>query len=129
LKNGKEKWMPIGAGRRSKKANGDERLAQQQTNRKSLPRDNPAQASSTTRSTSQALPGAARLSLLHTVIGCCGDVFFYIDGCELIKPKAVIRMHYGTNPWLVGTPAEFSKALGASAIKVLAIQPGEMLEF
>jgi L-ascorbate metabolism protein UlaG (beta-lactamase superfamily) len=48
---------------------------------------------------------------------------------DLIKPKAVIPMHYGTNPSLVGTPAEFSKALGASAIKVLAIQPGEMLEF
>ncbi len=48
---------------------------------------------------------------------------------DLIKPKAVIPMHYGTNPSLIGTPAEFSKALGASAIKVLAIQPGEMLEF
>jgi L-ascorbate metabolism protein UlaG (beta-lactamase superfamily) len=48
---------------------------------------------------------------------------------DLIKPKAVIPMHYGTNPSLVGTPAEFSKALGASAIKVLAISPGEILEF
>ena len=48
---------------------------------------------------------------------------------DLIKPKAVIPMHYGTNPSLVGTPAEFSKALGASAIKVLAISPGESLEF
>jgi L-ascorbate metabolism protein UlaG (beta-lactamase superfamily) len=48
---------------------------------------------------------------------------------DLIKPKAVIPMHYGTNPALAGTPAEFSKALGASAIKVLAIPPGEMLEF
>nr|WP_316640828.1 metal-dependent hydrolase [uncultured Roseateles sp.] len=48
---------------------------------------------------------------------------------ELIKPKAVIPMHYGTNPGLPGTPAEFSKALGASSIRVLAIQPGETVEF
>ena len=38
-------------------------------------------------------------------------------------------MHYGTNPALPGTPAELSKALGGSAIKVLAINPGETLEF
>jgi L-ascorbate metabolism protein UlaG (beta-lactamase superfamily) len=48
---------------------------------------------------------------------------------EFIKPKAVIPMHYGTNPLLPGTPAEFSAALGASPIKVLAIQPGESVEF
>jgi len=48
---------------------------------------------------------------------------------EFIKPKAVIPMHYGTNPALPGTPAEFIKALGPSSTKVLAIQPGEMVEF
>jgi L-ascorbate metabolism protein UlaG (beta-lactamase superfamily) len=49
---------------------------------------------------------------------------------ELIKAKAVVPMHYGTNPALVGTPAEMVKALGAnSGVKVLEIQPGDKLEF
>jgi L-ascorbate metabolism protein UlaG (beta-lactamase superfamily) len=48
---------------------------------------------------------------------------------DLIKARAVIPMHYGTNPGLPGTPAEFIKALGASPVKVLAIQPGETVEF
>jgi L-ascorbate metabolism protein UlaG (beta-lactamase superfamily) len=49
---------------------------------------------------------------------------------DLIKAKAVVPMHYGTNPALVGTPAEMVKALGAnSGVKVLEIQPGDKLEF
>lgn len=49
---------------------------------------------------------------------------------EFIKPKAVIPMHYLTNPALPGTPAEFTKALGSgSPVKVLAINPGETVEF
>jgi L-ascorbate metabolism protein UlaG (beta-lactamase superfamily) len=48
---------------------------------------------------------------------------------ELIKPKAVIPMHYGTNPGLPGTPAEYSAALGNAATKVIALQPGETAEF
>jgi len=48
---------------------------------------------------------------------------------EFIKPRNVIPMHYGTNPSLPGTPAEFTKALGSSSTRVLAIQPGETVEF
>jgi L-ascorbate metabolism protein UlaG (beta-lactamase superfamily) len=49
---------------------------------------------------------------------------------ELIRPKAVVPMHYGTNPGLPGTPDEFRKALGAgSSIRVLAMQPGDVLSF
>lgn len=48
---------------------------------------------------------------------------------EFIKPKAVIPMHYLTNPGLPGTPAEYIKALGQTATKVLNIQPGETAEF
>ena len=48
---------------------------------------------------------------------------------ELIKPKAAIPMHYGTNPALVGTPDEYVKALGSAPVKVLALQPGETVEF
>ncbi len=48
---------------------------------------------------------------------------------DFIKPRTVIPMHYLTNPGLPGTPAEFIKALGNSATKVLAINPGETVEF
>ena len=48
---------------------------------------------------------------------------------DLIKPRMALPMHYGTNPALVGTPAEYSRALGSAAVKVIAIQPGETLEF
>jgi L-ascorbate metabolism protein UlaG (beta-lactamase superfamily) len=48
---------------------------------------------------------------------------------ELIQPKQVIPMHYGTVPVLNRTPAEFKAALGNTAIKVLDIKPGEALKF
>ena len=49
---------------------------------------------------------------------------------ELIKARAVIPMHCGTNPALPGTPAEFIQALGGnSAVKVMVMQPGDTLEF
>lgn len=49
---------------------------------------------------------------------------------DLIKPRMALPMHYGTNPQLTGTPAQFVEALGASSpVKVLAIQPGEAFSF
>jgi L-ascorbate metabolism protein UlaG (beta-lactamase superfamily) len=48
---------------------------------------------------------------------------------EFIKPKTVIPMHYLTNPGLPGTPAEYIKALGNSPTKVMAINPGDSVEF
>lgn len=48
---------------------------------------------------------------------------------ELIRPKQVIPMHYGTYPLINRTPAEFKSALGATPIKVLDIKPGETLKF
>jgi len=48
---------------------------------------------------------------------------------ELIKPKMALPMHYGTNVALVGTPEEYVKALGDAPVKVLAIKPGDALEF
>lgn len=48
---------------------------------------------------------------------------------EFIKPKVVIPMHYLTNPGLPGTPAEFIKAMGSSSVKVMAINPGDTVEF
>jgi L-ascorbate metabolism protein UlaG (beta-lactamase superfamily) len=46
-----------------------------------------------------------------------------------IRPKHAVPMHYGTIPVLKGTPEEFVQALGSTATKVHAIQPGDRLEF
>lgn len=48
---------------------------------------------------------------------------------ELIRPKQVIPMHYGTYPILNRTPAEFRAALGNAPIKMLEMKPGEALKF
>jgi L-ascorbate metabolism protein UlaG (beta-lactamase superfamily) len=48
---------------------------------------------------------------------------------DFIKPKTVIPMHDLTNPGLPGTPAEFIKALGNSSTKVMAINPGDAVDF
>jgi L-ascorbate metabolism protein UlaG (beta-lactamase superfamily) len=48
---------------------------------------------------------------------------------EMIRPKFAIPMHYGTTPALSGTPEEYIRALAYPATKVLALQPGEMVEF
>lgn len=48
---------------------------------------------------------------------------------ELIKPKQVIPMHYGTYPLINRTPAEFKAALGNAPIKVLEMKPGDALKF
>lgn len=49
---------------------------------------------------------------------------------ELIKPKAVIPMHYAANKFLVGTPEQFGKAMGpGSAVKVLQVKEGDTVAF
>lgn len=48
---------------------------------------------------------------------------------DLIRPKTAIPMHYGTTPALSGTPEEYIKALGAAPVKVMAIKPGDTVEF
>jgi L-ascorbate metabolism protein UlaG (beta-lactamase superfamily) len=50
---------------------------------------------------------------------------------SLVRPKAVIPMHYGTFPVLRGTPAELDKAIKAKGAKarVLVMKPGETLGF
>ena len=48
---------------------------------------------------------------------------------ELIKPKQVIPMHYGTYPLINRTPAEFKTALGNAPVKVLDMKPGDTLRF
>ena len=48
---------------------------------------------------------------------------------QYLKPRYTIPMHYGTNPMLKGTPEEYVEALGATDTKVLALAPGEQVEF
>jgi L-ascorbate metabolism protein UlaG (beta-lactamase superfamily) len=48
---------------------------------------------------------------------------------ELIRPKAVIPMHYGTNPLARGTAKEFVEAMGSGAVRVLVAVPGEPISF
>src|SRR4029077_20406841 len=48
---------------------------------------------------------------------------------ELLKPKFVIPIHYGTFPVLKGTPQEYIAALGQTTTKVFPIPPGDKLEF
>ena len=48
---------------------------------------------------------------------------------DLIKPKMALPMHYGTTAALTGTPEEYIEALGNAPVKVLAIKPGDALEF
>jgi L-ascorbate metabolism protein UlaG (beta-lactamase superfamily) len=46
-----------------------------------------------------------------------------------LKPRFAIPMHYGTNPMLKGTPEEYVRALGQTDTKVLALSPGEQVQF
>ena len=48
---------------------------------------------------------------------------------EMIEPKFALPIHYGTNPALRGTPAEFKAALGNSPTQMLVVDPGNKVEF
>lgn len=48
---------------------------------------------------------------------------------ELIKPKAVLPMHYGANPLAKGTAQQFSAAMGGSPVRVVVAVPGQPLRF
>jgi L-ascorbate metabolism protein UlaG (beta-lactamase superfamily) len=49
--------------------------------------------------------------------------------CSLLKPKAVIPMHYATFPVLTGTPEAFQKELKSSGVstEVITMKPGETI--
>ena len=48
---------------------------------------------------------------------------------ELIRPKQVIPIHYGTYPMINRTPAELKAALGDAPIEVLDVKPGQAVKF
>jgi L-ascorbate metabolism protein UlaG (beta-lactamase superfamily) len=47
--------------------------------------------------------------------------------CRLLRPKAVIPMHFGTFPQLTGTPAEFTKLVSEMGLEVIHTEPGKTL--
>jgi L-ascorbate metabolism protein UlaG (beta-lactamase superfamily) len=48
--------------------------------------------------------------------------------CRLLRPKAVIPMHFGTFPALTGTPAELTKLVSEMGIEVIQTEPGKTLQ-
>ena len=48
---------------------------------------------------------------------------------ELLKPRFVIPMHYGTTPVLKGTPQEYLAALGQTSTRVFVLNPGDKIDF
>jgi L-ascorbate metabolism protein UlaG (beta-lactamase superfamily) len=48
---------------------------------------------------------------------------------ELLKPRFAIPMHYGANPLGKGTAQEYAQALGAAAVTIFPLKPGEKAEF
>jgi L-ascorbate metabolism protein UlaG (beta-lactamase superfamily) len=48
---------------------------------------------------------------------------------EFLKPKFAVPMHYGTNPFLKGTPEEYVRALGQSSTQVIMMKPGDVVTF
>src|SRR5215471_17363031 len=48
---------------------------------------------------------------------------------ELIKPKMAWPMHYASNPFLKGTPAEYKAALGQTTVQVIDAEPGTKKTF
>jgi L-ascorbate metabolism protein UlaG (beta-lactamase superfamily) len=48
---------------------------------------------------------------------------------EWIKPKAVLPMHYNSNPLTPGTLAEFEAAMKGSNINIIGIKEGQIAEF
>ena len=48
---------------------------------------------------------------------------------ELLKPKAVILIHYGTFPPLKGTPEQLQETLGEYRVEIYVLQPGASKKF
>lgn len=48
---------------------------------------------------------------------------------EYLKPKYAIPMHYGTNPFLRGTPDEYIAAAGNTPTRILPMKPGDKQNF
>jgi L-ascorbate metabolism protein UlaG (beta-lactamase superfamily) len=47
--------------------------------------------------------------------------------CELLRPKSVVPMHFGTFPMLTGTAAEFKRQAADVGVEVVEMYPGQTL--
>lgn len=47
--------------------------------------------------------------------------------CRLLRPKAVIPIHYATFPVLTGTPAEFRQLASDLGIEIIELKPGQTI--
>ena len=47
--------------------------------------------------------------------------------CQLLRPKTVIPMHWGTFPALTGTPEELKRLVADVGCDVLAMKPGRTM--
>jgi L-ascorbate metabolism protein UlaG (beta-lactamase superfamily) len=45
--------------------------------------------------------------------------------CQLLRPKVVIPMHFGTFPALTGTPKELKRLVGEVGCEVMELKPGQ----
>ncbi len=73
---------------------------------------------------------------IDVMLACIGDHFTMgprgaAEAVQLVRPKTVIPMHFGTFPVLTGTPAEFQKQLRAlhSKTKMKEMQIGQTITF
>lgn len=48
---------------------------------------------------------------------------------DYLKPKYAVPMHYGTFPYLKGTPEEFVQALAGAPVKVMVMKIGDKASF
>lgn len=48
---------------------------------------------------------------------------------ELIEPRTVVPIHYGTYPLINRSPEEFRSALGDSPVRLLVMEPGRPIDF
>jgi len=47
--------------------------------------------------------------------------------CRLLKPEAVIPMHFGTFPMLTGTSEEFGREIKDLSVELITMKPGETI--
>ncbi len=47
--------------------------------------------------------------------------------CRLLKPRAVVPMHWGTFPVLTGTPQELERRINDLGIELITMKPGETI--
>jgi L-ascorbate metabolism protein UlaG (beta-lactamase superfamily) len=47
--------------------------------------------------------------------------------CQLLRPKSVIPMHWGTFPALTGTPAEFKRLVADLGCEIVEMKPGQTI--